>query len=515
METNASKKNYIAIDLKSFYASVECVERGLDPLNANLVVADVNRTEKTICLAVSPSLKSYGIPGRARLFEVAEKVRNANAERKIKNNIREFTGESCFKTELKENPMLKIGYIVAKPRMQCYMDYSAKILDIYYRFVSPEDVHVYSVDEVFIDVTAYLNTYKMTAHELAIKMIKAVLKETGITATAGVGTNLYLCKIAMDIVAKHMDADADGVRIAELDEMSYRKCLWAHKPITDFWRIGRGISEKLKKYGMYTMGDIAKCSLGKSTDYHNEDLLYKLFGINAELIIDHAWGYESATIKDIKEYVPEENSLSLGQVLKCPYTYENARLIVKEMTDLLVFDLVKKNVVTNQIVINLGYDTENVGIYKNTNRVTREIVYDRYGRPVPKGEHGSINLPEYTSSTRLITEYAVRLFDTLMDKTLTLRRLNIVANHVISEKKAKEKNTDPEDYVQLELFTDTASKEKEKKERQEKFEKEKRMQLAALKIKEKYGKNAILKGMNLEENGTTIERNKQIGGHNA
>ena len=515
MEKNAPSKNYIAIDLKSFYASVECVEKGLDPLDANLVVADPERTEKTICLAVSPSLKSHGIPGRARLFEVVEKVKNANAERKIKNNVKEFTGESYFNHELKENPVLKIDYIVAKPRMRLYMDYSAKILDIYYRFVSPEDVHVYSVDEVFIDVTAYLNTYKMTPHELAIKMIKEVLKETGITATAGVGTNLYLCKIAMDIVAKHMDPDADGVRIAELDEMSYRKLLWAHTPITDFWRIGRGISDKLKKYGMYTMGDIAKCSLGKSTDYHNEDLLYKLFGINAELIIDHAWGYESATIKDIKSYVPEENSISLGQVLKCPYNYENARLIVKEMTDLLVLDLVKKNLVTNQIVINLGYDTENAVLPEKAKNTTREIIYDRYGRAVPRGEHGSINLPEYTSSTRLITEYAVRLFDTLMDKNLTLRRLNIVANHVIPEKKAKEKSTDTEEYVQLDLFTDVLAQKNEEKERKEKLEKEKRMQLAAIKIKEKYGKNAILKGMNLEENGTTIERNRQIGGHNA
>lgn len=419
-------KQYIAIDLKSFYASVECRERGLDPITTNLVVADKDRTEKTICLAVSPSLKSYGISGRARLFEVVQQVDKINTTRQRNAPNRRFVGKSYNDEELKANRALKLSYITAPPRMALYIDYSTRIYEIYKSFVAPEDIHVYSIDEVFIDVTWYLKSYGLTARELASKMIKEVLNQTGITATAGIGTNLYLCKVAMDIVAKHIQPDSEGVRIAELNEMSYRCLLWAHKPITDFWRVGHGYANKLETYGMHTMGDVARCSLT------NEDLLYKLFGINAELLIDHAWGWEPCTIADIKSYKPSENSISSGQVLQKPYTYEKGKLIVREMTDLLVLDLVEKRLVTNQIVLTVGYDIENLINPEISNSYYGEITLDHYGRKVPKSAHGSINLKRYNSSTRLIIDAVIELYERIVDKNLLIRRVYVVANHVIN-----------------------------------------------------------------------------------
>jgi DNA polymerase V len=491
-------RTYIAIDLKSFYASVECVERGLNPLNANLVVADLTRTEKTICLAVSPSLKKYGIPGRARLFEVVEKVREVNSLRRSLAPNNKLTGKSYFGDELDSDKTLEVDYIVAPPQMAKYMEVSARIFDIYLKYVSSEDVHVYSVDEIFIDATNYLKTYKMTAHELAMKMIRDVLKETGITATAGIGTNMYLCKIAMDIVAKKMPPDKDGVRIAELDEMSYRKELWDHKPLTDFWRVGKGISKRLESNGMYTMGDVARCSI------ENEDKLYKLFGINAELLIDHAWGWEPCRISDIKSYVPESNSLSVGQVLSTPYSFDKAKLIIREMTDNLVLDLVKKHLVTDQMVLTVGYDVENA-------KKVAETETDRYGRTAPKSAHGSINLKSYTSSTKIITEAVTELFDRIVDRSMTVRRMYIVANRVTREETLKDKDK----YEQMDLFTDYAKKEEDEKKQNEQLEKEKKIQNTVISIKKKYGKNAILKGMNFEEGATARERNEQVGGHKA
>ncbi|MBO4338781.1 MAG: DNA methylase [Clostridia bacterium] len=491
-------RTYIAIDLKSFYASVECVERGLDPLNTNLVVADLTRTEKTICLAVSPSLKKYGIPGRARLFEVVEKVREVNSLRRSSAPKNKLTGKSFYGHELDENKLLEVDYIVAPPQMAKYMEVSARIFDIYLKYVSSEDVHVYSVDEIFIDATNYLKTYKLTAHELAMKMIRDVLSETGITATAGIGSNMYLCKIAMDIVAKKMPADKDGVRIAELDEMKYRKELWEHTPLTDFWRIGKGISKKLIDNGMYTMGDVARCSI------ENEDKLYKLFGINAELLIDHAWGWEPCRISDIKSYVPESNSLSVGQVLSTPYTFDRAKLIIREMTDNLVLDLVKKGLVTDQMVLTVGYDVKD-------SKAVAETETDRYGRTAPKSAHGSINLKMPTSSTKMITDAVTKLFDRIVDRTLTVRRMYVVANRVVREETLKDK----EQFEQLDMFTDYEKKEKDEKEQTKQLEKEKKIQNTVISIKEKYGKNAILKGMNFEEGATARERNEQVGGHKA
>ena len=391
-------KTYIAIDLKSFYASVECRERSRDPLTTNLVVADPSRTEKTICLAVSPSLKKYGLSGRARLFEVIQKVNAANNIRKLKAPNHVFSGSSDDSTELQKNPSLKIDYIIAPPRMARYMEYSTKIYNIYLKYIAPEDIHIYSIDEVFIDVTHYLSTYNMTARELAMTMIQDILDTTGITATAGIGTNMYLCKIAMDIVAKHIEPDKNGVRIAELDEMSYRRLLWNHKPLTDFWRVGRGYSKKLEKIGLYTMGDIARCSIGKSTDYYNEELLYKLFGINAELLIDHVWGYEPCTMEDVKAYKPETNSISSGQVLHCPYEFDKARLVVKEMIDLMALDLVDKGLVTNQIVLTIGYDIENMTDKNRSQSYKGTVTTNYYGKKVPKPAHGTTNLPKQTSS---------------------------------------------------------------------------------------------------------------------
>lgn len=497
-----SKRAFIAIDLKSFYASVECVDRGLDPLDANLVVADPTRTEKTICLAVSPSLKSYGIPGRARLFEVIQKVREVNATRKFKAPKHSFTHESVFDSELKKESDAELAFITAPPRMAHYMEVSTQIYNVYLKYIAPEDMHVYSIDEVFIDATKYLKTYKISARELAMKMILDVLDTTGITATAGIGTNLYLCKIAMDIYAKHSPPDKNGVRIAELDEMSYRRILWSHRPLTDFWRVGRGISKKLESHGIYTMGDVARCSVGKATDYYNEDLLYKLFGVNAELLIDHAWGWEPTEISDIRSYRPENSSLSSGQVLQEPYEFSKARLVLKEMADLLSLDLVEKRLVTDQIVLTVGYDIESL-----KNNYTGVVETDRYGRKIPKTAHSSENIGRYTASTKLIIQTAMSLFDRIVDKNLLVRRMYIVANHIMTESEA-ERNSD---YIQLDFFTDV----NKLREEESGLKKEKSMQDAIVKIKKKYGKNAIIKGMNLEEGATALERNRQIGGHKA
>lgn len=500
------EKTYIAIDLKSFYASVECRERGLDPMTTNLVVADESRTEKTICLAVSPSLKSYGIPGRARLFEAIQKVKEANNKRKWNAPNRKLTGESYSSIELQQNPTLAISYITAPPRMALYMDYSTRIYNIYLKYISSEDIHVYSIDEVFMDVTDYLSTYKCTAHELAIKIIRDVLANTGITATAGIGTNMYLCKVAMDIMAKRTPADKDGVRIAELDEMSYRKLLWDHKPLTDFWRVGKGYASKLEANRIYTMGDVARCSI------YNEDLLYKLFGINAELLIDHAWGWEPCTISEIKKYKPQANSISSGQVLSCPYTYDKARLIVQEMIDLLVLDLVDKKLVTDQIVLDVGYDIENLTNPAIKKKYVGEITVDHYGREVPKHAHGTVNLKRKCSSTKLITDATLELFDRIVNKNLLVRRLNVSACKIIYEDEIlkAEKET-----IQMDLFTDYKALEEEKKKEDEFLEKEKKRQKTVLEIQKKYGKNAVLKGMNYQEGATTKERNEQIGGHKA
>lgn len=500
------ERTYIAIDLKSFYASVECRERGLDPMDTNLVVADESRTDKTICLAVTPSLKSYGISGRGRLFEVKQRVKEANAGRRHDAPGRRLEGSSHFFSELQANPELAIDFIIAPPRMAYYMEYSTRIYEVYMKYVAPEDIVVYSIDEVFMDVTDYLNTYKLSPHDLAMKIILDVLETTGITATAGIGTNLFLCKVAMDIVAKHIPADENGVRIAELDEMSYRKTLWAHQPLTDFWRVGRGIAKKLEENGMFTMGDVARCSV------HDEDKLYKLFGKNAELLIDHAWGWEPTTIEAIKAYRPSTNSLGSGQVLHQPYEPDKAKLVLREMADLLVLDLVDKGLVTDQIVVTVGYDIENLTDPERSKKYHGAIVKDHYGRQIPKHAHGTANLDGHTSSTKKIMCAVSELFDRIVDKNLLVRRLNIVANHVLPEADAPKKD---DGFVQLDLFTDYAALElKQERERAE-LEREKKMQKAMLTIKKKFGKNAILKGMNLEEGATAKDRNRQIGGHKA
>ena len=497
--------SYIAIDLKSFYASVECIERGLDPLTTNLVVADESRSTKTICLAATPSLKSYGIPGRARLFEVVQKTKEANLRRKANVPKHTLTGESCNANELATNPALAISYIVAKPRMALYMKYSTRIYGIYLKYIAPEDIHIYSIDEVLMDVTPYLKTYGLTAHELALKLIREVLAETGITATAGIGTNLYLAKIAMDIVAKKMPADKDGVRIAELDEMSYREQLWSHTPLTDFWRVGKGYVKKLEAHGLHTMGDIARCSLGKRGEYYSEALLYKLFGVNAELLIDHAWGWEPCTMKAIKAYKPMSNSLGSGQVLQEPYPHEKGRIIVWEMTDLLVLDLVAKGLVTDQMVLHIGYDIENM-----QKGYTGSAHIDHYGRSVPKPAHGSVNLGKYTSSSKQILAAVVDLYERITDTNLSIRRVTVTANHVIDERSLPKLEDKAE---QLELFTDYEAVEQERKQAEKEEQKEKSLQRAMIAIKEKFGKNAILKGTNLEKGAMTIERNQQVGGH--
>ena len=489
---------YICIDLKSFYASVECVERGLDPLNTNLVVADAGRTEKTICLAVTPALKQYGIPGRARLFEVIETVRQVNAQRLQKLSNHEFTGKSCLASELGQNPSLQLDFVIAPPQMAHYMEISTKIYEIYLRYIAPEDIHVYSIDEVFIDATGYLKTYHCTPQELARKMIREVLQETGVTATAGIGTNLYLAKIAMDIVAKKIPADKNGVRIAELDEMSYREKLWSHTPLTDFWRIGSGYARRLEKMQIFTMGDLARFS------EHGEDLLFRMFGVAAELLIDHAWGYEPCTMQAIKSYQPKGHSISQGQVLPCPYDFEKGRLIVREMTELLVLDLVRKKMVADQIVLMVGYD--HTGIPET---YRGELKKDRYGKKIPKAAHGSVNLGKQTSSTKCIMEKVLSLYDRIVDPELQVRRMSITANHVIPEGEVQE------EVMQYSLFDDVEAQEQKRKQEQEFLKKEHQLQEAILSIKDRYGKNAILKGMNFREGATTIERNEQVGGHKA
>jgi len=502
-------RTYIAIDLKSFYASVECIERGLDPMTTNLVVADRSRTEKTICLAVSPSLKAYGIPGRARLFEVVTKVREANYDRRMRAPYKRFIGKSYHAPDLVKNPSLELDYIVAPPRMAHYIKWSTRIYEVYLRHVAPEDIHVYSIDEVFIDATHYLRVRGMNGHEFARMLVKEVLSETGITATAGIGTNLYLAKVAMDIVAKHVEADKDGVRIAELDEMSYRKLLWDHRPLTDFWRVGRGYSRTLESHGLYTMGDVARCSLGKPTDRYNEDLLYKLFGVNAELLIDHAWGFEPCTMEAIKKYKPESNSMGSGQVLHCPYTFDKAKLIVREMADALALDLVEKGLVAERIVLTVGYDIDNL----NGNNISYDgdVTTDFYGRKIPKHAHGTAPLGGFTSSTRVIVDATISLYDRIVDPRLLVRRLNITADNVIPETEIKPEAT----AVQLDLFTNVEEQERLRKVEQESLKREKKVQGAIIDIKKKFGKNAILKGMNLEDGATAKDRNSQIGGHKA
>lgn len=502
---------YIAIDLKSFYASVECVERKLNSLTTNLVVADAARTEKTICLAVSPSLKAYGIPGRPRLFEVVQKVKAVNAERRNRAPGRQFVGDSCQAPELMMHPELKVSYITAPPRMALYMQYSTTIYNIYLKYIAPEDMHVYSIDEVFMDVTGYLDTYRMTAKELASRIVRDVLNTTGITATAGIGTNLYLCKVAMDIEAKHAIPDENGVRIAQLDEMSYRKLLWKHRPLTDFWRVGRGYQKKLEAAGLFTMGDIARCSLGGDNEYYNEELLYQMFGINAELLIDHAWGFEPVTMELIKSYKPENNSISSGQVLQCPYDFDRARLIVREMTDILVLDLVEKKLTADQIVLTIGYDRESLADPGVRSRYRGEITVDHYGRRVPKHAHGTVNLGYQTSSTQIIMEAMMELYERIVNPELLVRRVTVAVNHVVDETDVKEE----ECFEQMDLFTDYEALERERSEREEKLRKERRLQEAMLSVKKKYGKNAMLKGMNLQEGAMTKERNRQIGGHKA
>ena len=499
-------RTYIAIDLKSFFASVECVERGLDPLNTNLVVADESRTEKTICLAVSSSLKAYGIGGRARLFEVIQRLQEVNNERRYKANGYRLTGKSWKDDELKKHADWEVDYIAAPPRMAKYIEYSTRIYQIYLKYIAPEDIHVYSIDEVFMDVTAYLGTYKMTAHELAMAMIREVLKNTGITATAGIGTNLYLCKIAMDIMAKKAPADKDGVRIAELDEKTYREQLWDYTPITKFWRVGKGIAEKLAQYGMYTMGDVALCSVER------EGLLYKLFGVNAELLIDHAWGWEPVTMDYVKAYRPETNSLSSGQVLTEPYTFQKARVVAQEMADAVALDLVSKRLVTDQLVLTVGYDIESLTNQEIRVKYQGSVTTDHYGRQVPKHAHGTVNLDRHTSSTKQIMEAVTSLYDRIVNPDLLIRRLTLATNHVISEDSARKTGMAP---VQLDLFTDYEALQKQQKADEEAQAKERRMQETLLSIKNKYGKNSILRGLNFEEGATAIERNKQIGGHKA
>ncbi len=505
------ERTYLCIDLKSFYASVECIERGLDPMTTNLVVADASRTEKTICLAVTPALKAYGISGRARLFEAIEQVKEVNARRLRACPGGEFKGESFDARALAAHPDLKLGFIAAPPRMALYMDYSTRIYQVYLRHIAPEDIHVYSIDEVFIDLTPYLAPSCLSPREFAKMLIKEVLEATGVTAAAGIGTNMYLAKVAMDIMAKKVAADADGVRIAELDEMSYRRELWCHRPLTDFWRVGRGYAKKLEEQGIYTMGDVARCSIGSETDYYNEDLLFKLFGVNAELLIDHAWGYENCSIADIRAYRPSSNSISSGQVLSCPYTWEKTKLIVREMTDLLSLDLVDKGLQTDQIVLTLGYDIENLTDPVRRKAYKGPVTTDFYGRKVPKHAHGTANLGRHTASTKLIIDKTMELFDRIADEKLLFRRITIAANHVLPESQAPK----AVEVQQLDLFTDYDAIQKEREAEEMELQREARRQRALLDIKKRYGKNAILKGMNFEEGATARDRNNQVGGHKA
>ncbi|RXI24591.1 MAG: DNA methylase [Candidatus Amulumruptor caecigallinarius] len=496
MET---QRQYIAIDLKSFYASVECVERGLDPLDTCLVVADRNRTSKTICLAVSPALKKFGLRGRPRLFEVEQKIREVNRHRGR-------SGHSVSGRELDGHPEIAADYLIATPRMALYIDYSTRIYAVYLRYIAPEDIHVYSINEVFIDVTAYLGTYRMTAHQLAMKMIREVLAETGITATAGIGTNMYLCKVAMDIVAKKLPPDSDGVRIAELDEMSYRHELWEHMPLTDFWRVGRGIANRLHSMGILTMGDLARFSL------HHEDMLYKVFGINAELLIDHAWGYEPVTMELVKAYRPESRSLCSGQVLTCGYTAAKARTVALEMADSIALDLVGQHLLTDQIILSIGYDAASLTDPAIRAKYDGKISTDWYGRAVPQHSHGTANLPCPTSSGKLLSEAVGRLFDRIVHPDLLVRRLSLSINHLVSEHDAAQR---PFKSEQLELFTDYDLLARQEEAHRRELAKERRCQEAVLSIKRKYGKNAILRGLNYAEGATQRDRNAQIGGHKA
>lgn len=504
-------RSYIAIDLKSFYASVECIERGLNPMTTNIVVADAERSEKTICLAVSPSLKSHGISGRPRLFQVVQRINAINAERKCKAPGGRFTGSSFDDNVTASSPEYSVDYIVAPPRMAKYMEVSTEIYNIYLKYIAPEDIHVYSIDEVFIDATDYLKTYNMSPRELAMTMIKDVLDTTGITATAGIGTNLYLCKVAMDIEAKHIEPDKDGVRIAELDEMSYRRKLWDHRPITDFWRIGKGYAEKLEKIGLYTMGDIARCSLGGPGEYFNEDMLYRMFGVNAELIIDHAWGWEPCRISDIKGYKPRNRSIGSGQVLHEPYTYEKAGIVVREMIDALSLDLVEKGLVTNQLVLTIGYDIANLSNPRLSAQYRGQVSTDRYGRSIPKHAHGTENLQRKTSSSQVLADAMMNLYRRITDKNLLIRRIAMSANRVTDEKCMEEK---PE-FQQLDFFTDYKALQQQMEEEKSRLQEERQMQETLLNIKKKFGKNAVLKGMSLQEGATARDKNNQIGGHKA
>ena len=500
----ARQHTYIAIDLKSFYASVECVERGLDPLHTHLVVADASRTEKTICLAVSPSLKSHGIGGRARLFEVVSRVREVNRQRK-EANMGRLIGKSADERELDRHPELALDYLVAPPRMARYIEYSTQIYRIYLQYVAPEDILVYSIDEVFMDVTNYLQSYKTTARELTVRIIRDVLRQTGITATAGIGTNLYLCKVAMDIVAKHLPADQDGVRIAELDEMSYRRQLWNHKPLTSFWRVGHGIADRLAPYGIDTMGKIARASL------EHEDLLYQLFGVNAELLIDHAWGWEPCTIQDAHAYKPEVRSLSSGQVLSQPYTSDKALVVTLEMADALALEMVSKHLATNQLALTINYDTSNMADPAYKDLYHGPLVQDHYGRTAPKPAHGTIRLKRYSSSSRQIMQAVRKLFGEIIQKDLLVRRINLVADHLQSEERARHCQQ-PE---QLDLFDDYAEVQRKRQAEEAGLAKERRIQETLLNIKGKFGKNAILNGISYKEGATAKQRNKQIGGHQA
>ena len=506
-----AERTYLAVDLKSFYASVECVERGLDPLTTNLVVADLSRTEKTICLAVTPSLKAWGISGRARLFEVVQRVKEVNAQRARQAPGRQLTGSSSNDPELKADPSLAVDYIVAPPQMAHYMEWSTKVYSVYLKYIAPEDIINYSIDEVFMDVTNYLGTYGLSARDLAMKIILDVLETTGITATAGIGPNLYLCKIAMDIWAKRIPADKNGVRIAQLTEKSYRRNLWTHRPLTDFWRVGKGYAKKLEAEGLYTMGDIARCSIGKPTDYYNEELLYKLFGVNAELLIDHAWGWEPCTIADIKAYKPESKSIGAGQVLQCPYPYEKTRLVVREMADQLALDLVDKGLVTDQLTLTVGYDIENLTDPSRRKSYRGEVKTDRYGRSIPKHAHGTANLEEYTASTKRIIAAALELFERIIDQDLLSRRLTITAGRVLPEDEAPHKKA----FEQLDLFTNYAAVQEQQEREAADLEREKKVQRTVLDIKKRFGKNAILKGMNFQEGATAKDRNSTIGGHKA
>ena len=496
---------YIAFDLKSFYASVECRERGLDPMDTNLVVADESRTDKTICLAVTPPLKSCGISGRGRLFEVKQRVIEVNSERRYRAPQHKLSGSSYLFSELQANPSLAIDFIIAPPRMACYMEYSTRIYTIYMKYAAPEDIVVYSIDEVFIDVTDYLDAFQLSPHVLAMKIIQDILSETGITATAGIGTNLFLCKVAMDIVAKHIPPDKNGVRIAELNEMSYRQMLWSHQPLTDFWRVGHGYARKLKEHGMFTMGDVALCSVA------HEELLYTLFGKNAELLIDHAWGWEPCTIKDIKAYRPTSQSLGSSQVLPCPYSAEKAKLVLREMADQLVLDLADKKLVTDQLVLTVGYDIENLTVPQRCSNYQGPVVLDSYGRQIPRHAHGTASLSCHTASSKELIRAASDLFDRIVNPILLIRRLSITANHTVPERSV----STPILYEQMNLFTDYATLEKRRKKKQAELERDKKLQQAILTIKKKYGRNAILRGMSLEEGATARERNKQIGGHKA